>query len=439
VVTSSLTVGLLQGQLKYLQERGFDIAVVSPAGRQLDELAQIEGVRTIEVPMARNISPLRDFGALWRLWRVVCTLRPTMINVGTPKAGLLGGFAAWVNRVPCRFYTLRGLRFETTRGLRRWLLVHAERLACRFAHRVICVSESVREKAVNSGITSAKRTVVFRSGSSNGVDASRFAPTPEMLKRASAFRSELGIPPEAPIMGFVGRLTRDKGIPELVEAFLRLSDRFPNLWLLLVGRFEDEDPLPAQTLSCLRTHPRVILPGHQQAGSKADNELTYVACHCNSRFLSRDSGQKREDWPVEQTAPYYAMMDIFVLPTHREGFPNVVLEAQAAGKPVVAARATGVVDAIVDGKTGLLFPVGDAVALADAATRLLSDKALADKLGCAGQERVKHEFRQEQIWEALYQEYVRLLETRHLPLPQMHMDRGDWISGRGSMNSLLQE
>jgi glycosyltransferase involved in cell wall biosynthesis len=120
------------------------------------------------------------------------------------------------------------------------------------------------------------------------------------------------------------------------------------------------------------------------------------------------------------------MMDIFVLATRREGFPNVVLEAQAAGKPVVAARATGVVDAIVDGETGLLFPVGDAVALADAVTRLLSDKALADKLGCAGRERVKREFRQEQIWEALYQEYLRLLETRHLPLPAM-----PWIERTG--------
>jgi glycosyltransferase involved in cell wall biosynthesis len=419
-------VGLLQGQLKYLQEKGLDVTVISPAGRHLDELAQIGGVGAVEVPLARNISPLRDLASLWRLWRIMCTLRPTVTNVGTPKAGLLGGFAAWISRVPCRFYTLRGLRFETTQGLRRRLLVYAERLACRFAHRVICVSKSVREEAIAAGLTSREQTVVFGSGSSNGVDASHFAPTPEMVARAAALRREHGIPEQATVMGFVGRLTRDKGIPELVEAFLLLAGRFPNLWLLLLGRFEDEDPLPAHTRNCLGTHPRVILPGHQHIGREGDNKLTYVACRCNSRFLARDSDQKREDWPVQQTAPYYAMMDIFVLATRREGFPNVVLEAQAAGKPVVAARATGVVDAIVDGETGLLFPVGDAVALADAVTRLLSDKALADKLGCAGRERVKREFRQEQIWEALYQEYLRLLETRHLPLPAM-----PWIERTG--------
>jgi glycosyltransferase involved in cell wall biosynthesis len=113
------------------------------------------------------------------------------------------------------------------------------------------------------------------------------------------------------------------------------------------------------------------------------------------------------------------MMDVFILPTHREGFPNVVLEAQAARKPVVAARATGVVDAIVDGETGLLFPVGDAAALAEAVARLLNDEALAKKLACASQERVKREFRREHIWQALYQEYFRLLKSKRLPLPRM--------------------
>jgi glycosyltransferase involved in cell wall biosynthesis len=122
---------------------------------------------------------------------------------------------------------------------------------------------------------------------------------------------------------------------------------------------------------------------------------------------------------IEDTAPYYALMDILVLPSHREGFPNVVLEAHASGKPVVAARATGVVDAVVDGKTGLLFPVGDAAALADALARLLTDKTLASELGLAGQERIKREFRQERIWEALCKEYVRRLKVEGRPLPAM--------------------
>jgi len=188
----------------------------------------------------------------------------------------------------------------------------------------------------------------------------------------------LGIPPQTPVLGFVGRLTRDKGIPELVESFLRLSDEFADLRLLLLGPLEED----GKTRRCLETHPHIVLAVE-----------------------------------MVDTALYYALMDVLVLPSHREGFPNVVLEAYAAGKPVVAARATGIVDAVVDGETGLLFPVGDVAALVGALRKLLSNKALADKLGCAGQELIKREFRQETIWDALNEEYRRLLQTAGMSLP----------------------
>ena len=385
VLNSSISLGFLQGQLQYFQDRGFDVTVLSPERRNGEwEAARPEGVRIIEVPMEREIAPLRDLASLWRLCQIMRTLCPAVTNVGTPKAGLLGGFAAWLNRVPCRFYTLHGLRFETTKGLRRRLLVYAERLACRFAHRVICVSQSVREKAIASGLTRRERTVVFGSGSCNGVDAARFSPTSEIMRRAGELRRNLGIPAQAPILLFVGRLTSDKGIPELMEAFLRLRNQFLDLRLLLVGCFEDEDPLPIDTRRCLETHSHVVFAG-----------------------------------AVENTAPYYAMADVLVLPSHREGLPTVVLEAQAAGKPVVGASATGIVDLIVDGETGLLFPVGDVAALVEALARMITDKTLAGELGHAGQERVKREFRQQQIWEALYREYIRLLKSRNMSTPFM--------------------
>ena len=381
-VNSSIAIGFLQGQLEYFQDRGFDATVLSPDRRKGEwEVARPEGVPIIEVPMEREIAPIRDLVTLWRLWRVMRALCPAVTNVGTPKAGLLGGLAAWLNRVPCRFYTLHGLRFETTKGLKRRLLIYAERLACRFAHRVICVSQSVREKAIASGLTRREQAVVFGSGSCNGIDASRFAATPETMRRAAELRRQLGIPADAPVVIFVGRLTCDKGIPELMEAFLRLGNQFPDLRLLLVGCFEDEDSLPVHIRRCLETHSHVIFAG-----------------------------------PVQDTAPYYAIADVLVLPSHREGLPTVVLEAHAAGKPVVGALATGIVDMVVDGETGLLFPVGDVPALADALARLISDRALATKLGLAGQERVKREFQQEQIWEALYREYLGLLQMKELPL-----------------------
>src|SRR6266478_6059130 len=248
VVNSSIAVGFLQGQLQYFQDRGFDVTVLCPERRKGEwEVAQPQGVPIIDVPMDREIAPPRDLLSLWRLWRIMRTLRPTVTNVGTPKAGLLGGFAAWLNRVPCRFDTLHGLRFETTNGLQRRLLIYAERLACRFAHRVMCVSQSVRERAIACGLTDRERTFVFGSGSCNGVNASYFAATPETMTRAAELRRQLGIPPQAPVALFVGRFTCDKGVPELMEAFSKLLDRFPELRLVLVGCFEDGDPLPVST------------------------------------------------------------------------------------------------------------------------------------------------------------------------------------------------
>jgi glycosyltransferase involved in cell wall biosynthesis len=383
-VNSAIAVGFLQGQLQFFQDKGFDVTVLCPERRKDEwEVARPEGVPIIQVPMARVIAPPQDLVSLWRLWRIMRMLRPAVTNVGTPKAGLLGGFAAWLNRVPCRFYTLHGLRFETTKGLRRKLLIYAERLACRFAHRVICVSQSVCERAIASGLTYRERTLVFGFGSCNGVNASHFAATPETMTRAAELRRQLGIPPKAPVVLFVGRFTRDKGVPELMEAFSQLADRFPELRLLLVGCFEDGDPLPLTTRKALEAHSRVIFAG-----------------------------------AVQNTAPYYAIADVLVLPSHREGLPTVVLEAQAAGKPVVGASATGILDVVVDGETGLLFPVGDVPALAEAMARLITDKGLANKLGLAGQEQVKRKFRQEQVWEELYRAYFTVLQMKE-PLPSL--------------------
>ena len=376
VVNSPIALSYLQGQLEFFQNRGFDVTVLCPKRRKGEwEVELPEEVHIVEVPMEREIVPWRDLVSLWRLWRILKAKRPTIANVGTPKAALLGGLAAWLNRVPCRIYTLHGLRFETAKGLQRRLLIWAERLACRFAHRVICVSNSVREKAIASGLATRERLLVLGSGSCNGVDASRFAPSSQIVKRAAQLRRELGIPMRAPVVLFVGRLTCDKGIPELAQAFDQLAPRFPELRLLLVGCYEEGDPLSADTRRYLDSNSRVIFAG-----------------------------------AVKETAPYYATADVLALPSHREGLSTVVLEAQAAGIPVVGASATGIIDVVTDGKTGLLFPVGDVSALTEAIARLITDHGLANRLRLAGQEQVQTKFQQERIWEALHKEYLQVLQ-----------------------------
>lgn len=387
MVTSSVSVNLRRGQAKNLREAGFDVLLVSSRGEELEAVAREEGVRGLGVKMEREISPLEDLRSLWRLYRVIRQFRPDLTDVGTPKAGLLGGLAAWLNRVPCRIYMLHGLRCETAVGLKRGLLLVTERVACLCAHRVICVSESLRQRAVSMGIVELDRTEVLGSGSCNGVEAERFAATEDSLRAALELREQVGIARNAPVIGFVGRFVADKGIAELFEAYSRLRQSFPELRLLLVGDFEEGDPVPEELRRRIINDPHVTITG----------------------FL-------------KEVAPYYHVMDVFALPTRREGFPTSVLEAHAAGKPVVTFRATGAVDAVVDGVDGIVVEARDVGGLAEALARLIGDPSLAQTMGRRGRDRAVGEFQPGRIWSALAESYVRSLKEKGVCCDAVRLD-----------------
>ena len=372
----------MRGQLRSLREAGFLVAAVSAPGDELEALHQSEGVAGFAIPMECGVAPVADTVSLWELWQLLRRFRPQITNLGTAKAGLLGGLAARWAGVPCRVYTLHGLSFETATGLKRRVMKRAEKAACNSAHLVICISQGVRRKAIEQGLVDAERAVVLASGSGNGVDAAHFAPTDERRRQAQALRGQLGIPHDAPVIGFVGRVNGAKGVPELVRAFARLRHPMPGLRLLMLGDFESLDPLPPDIRGLLDTENHILCPGH-----------------------------------VADTAAYYQVMDVVCLPSHGEGFPPVVLEAQAAARPVVATAVTGCKDAIEHGVTGLLVPLHDLDALTDALKLMLSDPARARRLGQAGRERVLRDFRPEAIWKALADEYRRLLRKRGLALP----------------------
>jgi glycosyltransferase involved in cell wall biosynthesis len=281
--------------------------------------------------------------------------------------------AGWLARTPVRIYHLRGLPLLTASGPRRLILRWSERTSCRLAHRVLAVSESMRSIAIREGLCDPDRIKVLVGGSGNGVDASgRFHPLDEDVRRA--VRAQHGIPPNAVVIGFVGRLVPDKGVVELTTAWRRLRERHRHLHLLAVGPFEPEYPLPGDIVSALQSDPRVHLTG----------------------------------WH-DDTSPLYAAMDVVVLPTYREGFPNVLLEAAAMALPVVATSIPGCVDAVQDGVTGTLVPPRNCAALADALEEYLSNAALRRSHGEAGRHRVLAEFRQEAIWQAIAAEYHDLL------------------------------
>ncbi len=349
VVTSSVTTRLMLGQLGALREAGANVYLVSNPGPELELVAAQEQITGVPVPMEREISLRRDLLSLWQLWRTFRKLQPDLVNAGTAKAGLLAGLAAAAAGVPCRVYTVHGLRLETLKGVKRRVLMLAERISCRCAHRVLCVSESVRRRVVEFKLSDFGRTCLLGAGSFNGIHYERFAPSPERRAEAATLRAALGFPAAAPVIGFVGRLTRDKGISELVAAFQLLQRHLPEVRLLLMGRYEEADPVPIAVREAIESDPHIAFTGY-----------------------------------LSDPAPYYHVMDVLALPTYREGFPTVGLEAASAGKPVVSTFATGAVDAVIDGETGILVPVGEARALAEALRLVLEERALAARHGTRG-------------------------------------------------------
>lgn len=360
--------------MSYLREQGFDVTVISSPGAELDLVGRREQVRTVGIPMERDISPARDTRALIEMTRTLRQLRPHIINASTSKAGLLGIAAARMVGVPRRVYLLRGLRLETEHGLKREILGAAERVAVACADEVICVSHSLRRNFIAGGYAPEAKCRVLGSGSSNGIEIERFEPTAERVSQAAALRDELGIPRDAPLIGFIGRPVADKGIAELLAAFRMVLGYFPSARLMLVGAgFADDHYAPAMERALAET-PNLVLVGR-----------------------------------VEEPAPYYVMMDVLAFPSHREGFPNTILEAAAAGVPAVGARVTGVVDGIVDGTTGTLVDVRNAGQLADALVRYLGDRDLRRRHGSAGRNRAVREFSREIVWSRWNDEYRRLI------------------------------
>jgi glycosyltransferase involved in cell wall biosynthesis len=361
---------ILRGRLRALKEAGFRVVLICSSGAQADSFASAEGALYLSIPMRRGISPPADIVSFFRLWKALRYLAPTLTEFSTPKAGLLGNIAASLCAVPVRVYFLRGLRFETAHGPRRLLLKATERLASACAHVVVCNSESLRRRACALGLAREEKLRVIAGGSSNGVDTARFAPGRDTV------RSKLGIARAAPVVGYVGRLTRDKGIPELLKAFNRLLETLPETVLLLVGWFDvSEDALTPFQRASIEAHPRIVCTGF-----------------------------------VPDTSAYYRTMDLLVLPTWREGFPNVALEAAASGVPVITTLTTGARDAVLSGVTGLRVPPGDPFTLAESILTLLRHRRQRLAMGRAARQWVMQEFTDERVLGltvAFYKELVQ--------------------------------
>jgi len=373
VFTVADSIGFLRGQPAFFDEAGWELAVACSG--EPPAWASAAFARTFEVEIARRVSPIADLRAIAQLVSVSRAYKPTLVHAHTPKGGLVGVLAGALCGLPV-VYHMRGSVLETATGVMRPLLWGAEWVTCHFADRVVCVSHSLRHSAISMGVVSEDKALVLAGGSGNGVDASgRFNPSAHASAREEV-RATWGVDEQTVVAGFVGRLANEKGIRELVEAAALLAETAPSLRIALVGDVDERDPVGGGLLAQIAASPNLF---------------------------------RVEATPMIERV--YAGFDLLVLPTYREGLPNVLLEAAAMALPVVATRVTGCVDVVRDEETGLLVSARDGAALAAAIGRYVADPELRLRHGSAARTMVLERFAQPRIWGALERLYCEVTGT----------------------------
>lgn len=319
ILTSTIPLSLnlfCKGWFRELERSGYEVVAVSSPGSDLKAIEEREGVRTYAVKMYRYITPFRDLKSLWSLIKVFRKERPRMVHSITPKAGLLAMMAAWIARVPVRVHTFTGLVFPYSSGLRRMILMTTDRLTCLFATHIIPEGEGIKADLQRFRIT-RKPLNVLGHGNVRGIDLNYYDPEdPTVKEKAAALKSEGTF-----TYIFIGRMVGDKGVNELVAAFRKLNAEYPDTRLLLVGWEADMDPLERTTEEEIRRNDAITYAGYQ-----------------------------------EDVRPWLLASDVLVLPSYREGFPNVVIEAGAMGLPSIVTDVNGSNEIVVEGRNGLIVP-----------------------------------------------------------------------------------
>lgn len=360
VLTAARSIKLLDGQLAFMAKH-YDVHLIASSGAETKDIPAEITFHALD--MEREISIWKDMRALFQMMRLIRQIKPDIINYGTPKASLLAALASKFWRVPKRIYTLRGLRLETITGKKRQLLLAIEKVIGACSNQVLCISPSLQDKAIELGVAKADKLSSIGAGSSNGMNITKFAKQTAIMESPFATDNQ--------VIGYVGRLTKDKGIDDLIQAFLLLKPDFPKLKLLIVGRLEANHGLAEQTIKMLSSHEDITLLDYQK-----------------------------------QIAPIYNMMNIFVFPTYREGFGNVAMEAAYSGLPVIATNVTGAKDTIIPEKTGLLVEEKNPSDIQKAVTALLLDPERCREMGIAGKTRIEQDFQQTTIWNAVLDKYT---------------------------------
>ncbi|MHB8621935.1 MAG: glycosyltransferase family 4 protein [Sulfuricaulis sp.] len=363
----------LKSQIKAIAAAGHEVVIVSSSGPQLMQLVKELGVQAHPILIRRTMSPISDLRSLIALYRYFSKTGFDIVHSTTPKAGSLCAIAAFLARVPIRLHTFTGQPWMHLAGPLRWLAKGSDRVIVRLNTKCYADSHSQADFLASQGIAASGEISVLGKGSLGGVDLTQFNADDWSARRIKILE-EMKIPSGAKIITYIGRITNDKGISELVSAFRQLVARGLNVFLLLVGPFEPErDPLPDKTEEQIRQERRIKVVGYSTEPER-----------------------------------YLSISDVFCLPSYREGFPNTVIEAAAMGVPVVATHIVGLVDSVVDGKTGILVQPRNVEALSAALFSILSDESLRKRMGKAAQERARSLYNTDIVNRYLLDEYERL-------------------------------
>ncbi|SEL71767.1 Glycosyltransferase involved in cell wall bisynthesis [Maribacter orientalis] len=362
---------LLEDQLRFLNQYYDILAIGSDPGHEyLQKLREREGIRGKEINIERKISIFKDLISLYRLYVVFRKEKPFMVHSITPKAGLLTMIAAYFARVPARVHTFTGLIFPTQTGTMKQVLLFFDKIICKFATHVYPEGNGVKNDLLNYKVTT-KPLKVIANGNVNGIDLDKY--TAELFSKEdnNQLRKTIGVSEEDFVFLFIGRLVNDKGVNELANAFDKLSSTHENVKLVMVGAHIGEtDLLPDQTWAKINANNSILYVGHQ-----------------------------------DDVRPFLAMSNVFVFPSYREGFPNVVLEAGAMGLPAIVTDINGSNEIVVDGENGLIIPSKDEDALFKAMKILLTDNSLNTKLAKNARPMIASRFEKSEVWAAVLKEY----------------------------------
>lgn len=360
-----------KGQPRYLSNF-YDIELITSESQSVEQICTYENVSVTLVDFTRQINPIKDLKVLMTLWSHFRRTKPDMVYSITPKAGLLGMISAWLARVPVRLHLIVGLAYFGSVGKRRFLLKSIERITYFFSTNLYANSLNL-PNIIAKELTSKKINVIGY-GSVNGVDTEFFKDT-MTSKEKSAFRNRFSINDEDFLLLFTGRIVGDKGVNELVKAFDVLSKKHSRIHLLMVGDYEHHlDPIKPETYDLIQNNSRIHTVSFQS-----------------------------------DVRPYFCIADLLILPSYREGLPNVLIEGGSCGLPLIATDINGCNEVIIEGENGLLIPLKSANALENAIETVLTNAILYNKLKTNARTSIIRRYDQTLYWEKLHNELDSLL------------------------------